>query len=311
MNTLILAAGFGTRMRPLTERIPKVLLPVCGMSLLEHALRLFHDQGLGPLLVNAHYLCAQIEAFRTLAAVPFDISYEREKILGPGGGIVHARHFCEKTPIFCVANAEPLKKLPLQPIMERFAQTDAWIGLVSVAVDSGGTIFAYAGSSDYAGTNADRLDSARIVPYDFIGITLYRREIFDVFRSDDFAVTPVWRRTQEQGHRVVIIEAPRSTWWHDVGNPLEFAQVYFDVLDGLAALPIPEGMTFDKERRRAYPTGLSASTIAQLGDYVWFENSALEPGSFLSRTIVLKGGVVPPGRITNLLGTPWGNCQIG
>src|SRR5882757_11185652 len=90
-KAMVLAAGLGLRMRPLTDRMPKPLVPVAGRALLDHVLDKLGDAGVDEAVVNVHYLPDQIidhVARRTHPRVI--ISDERNEVLGTGGGVVKA-----------------------------------------------------------------------------------------------------------------------------------------------------------------------------------------------------------------------------
>lgn len=82
---MLFAAGFGTRMRPLTDTRPKPLIPVAGKPLIDHALALAEGAGLRRIVANAHYLSEQVEAHLAPLGVP--VSVERPEILDTGGGL--------------------------------------------------------------------------------------------------------------------------------------------------------------------------------------------------------------------------------
>ncbi|MBI3129739.1 MAG: nucleotidyltransferase family protein [Acidobacteria bacterium] len=96
MRGLLLAAGLGTRLRPLTDRTPKCLVPVRGRPLLDYWLRLLTEAGVGPLLVNTHHHADQVEAF--LSAHPLRASVQtvhEPELLGTGGTVLGNRAFLE------------------------------------------------------------------------------------------------------------------------------------------------------------------------------------------------------------------------
>src|SRR5450631_4613206 len=100
-KAMVLAAGLGVRMRPLTDRMPKPLVPVAGRALLDHVLDKLGDAGVGEAIVNVHYLPDQIiehVANRTRPRVT--ISDERDEVLGTGGGVVKALPLLGHAPFF-------------------------------------------------------------------------------------------------------------------------------------------------------------------------------------------------------------------
>jgi MurNAc alpha-1-phosphate uridylyltransferase len=105
VNTaMIMAAGKGTRMMPLTADRPKPLVEVGGVALLDHVLDHLRDAGIGKIVVNAHYLGDQIEAHFAAHATDFDVSIsdERELLRDTGGGLVQALPMISDDPFICV-----------------------------------------------------------------------------------------------------------------------------------------------------------------------------------------------------------------
>lgn len=93
-QAMVLAAGLGTRMRPITETIPKPLIEVAGKTLLDHGLDALADAGVSKAAVNVHYLPEQIEVHVAVRDLPqVTISDEREELLDSGGGVKHARQY--------------------------------------------------------------------------------------------------------------------------------------------------------------------------------------------------------------------------
>jgi N-acetyl-alpha-D-muramate 1-phosphate uridylyltransferase len=105
-KAFVFAAGLGTRMRPLTDRVPKPLIAVAGKPLIDHVLDRIAVAGVETAIVNVHYLAGQIEAHLATRKVPrIVISDEREKLLDQGGGIAKALPLLAPDPFF-VANTD-------------------------------------------------------------------------------------------------------------------------------------------------------------------------------------------------------------
>lgn len=311
MRGLVLAAGFGTRLRPLTEHMPKALVPVCGMPLLERALALLSSQSLGPFAVNTHYLHEQIVEYREQSPFTFDISHERDRIRGTGGAIHHARAFLGAGSRFLVCNVEPLKTAPLGDAIKRFEQSGAACGLLSVPVESGGTIFARADSDDYLGTCDDDLEGTPLRRFFYIGTAFYRREVLDLLTDSDFSVVPLWRRVQQHGMRTVIVPDTSGAYWRDIGTPSEYARVHFDRLDSVSPLAVPDNLTIDGEARRCFPTTLTAAQAGKVGEYTWLQTDALPGSTTLAHTVVLPGSVLEENRhYSHTVVTPWGEMPF-
>ena len=103
-TAMIMAAGKGTRMMPLTADRPKPLIEVAGTTLLDHVLDLLRDAGIGRIVVNVHYFPDLIEAHLVANAGDFDlaISDERELLRDTGGGLIKALPLIPDDPFFCI-----------------------------------------------------------------------------------------------------------------------------------------------------------------------------------------------------------------
>ena len=100
-TAMVLAAGFGVRMRPITDRIPKPLVAVSGKPLLDHVLDKLAEAGVTRAIVNVHHLSEQIVSHVAPRTAPqVTISDEREQILGTGGAVVKALPLLGSEPFF-------------------------------------------------------------------------------------------------------------------------------------------------------------------------------------------------------------------
>jgi NDP-sugar pyrophosphorylase family protein len=117
---MIFAAGLGTRLKPLTDTMPKALVPVGGQPLLAHVIHKLADAGYNHLVVNVHHFPDQIIGYLQEHdfGVRIDISDERDFLLETGGGIAHARPFLEGEP-FLVHNVDILSNLDLGWLREQ------------------------------------------------------------------------------------------------------------------------------------------------------------------------------------------------
>ena len=108
-NAMILAAGLGTRMKPLTLEIPKPLIKVRGKSLLERSINLLENHGVEQITINVHYLAAQVEKFISnfKTKVKMIISDEKDLLLDTGGGVKEGTKIFGKNPFF-VLNPDTL-----------------------------------------------------------------------------------------------------------------------------------------------------------------------------------------------------------
>ena len=118
---MIFAAGLGTRLKPLTDTLPKALVPVCGKPLIEHVARKLFSVGIDEAVVNIHYFADKIEDWaasqewitfsqedKCAGKMLFEISDERAQLLETGGAVLHARRFLEGCGRFIIHNVDIL-----------------------------------------------------------------------------------------------------------------------------------------------------------------------------------------------------------
>ena len=136
MRAMILAAGLGTRMRPLTNTIPKALAPVAGRPLIEYALCFVRSQGIEQVMINLHHLGNQIRtALGDGSAYGVQITYSPEDpLLETGGGIKQAQPFLDGEP-FLVINSDAILDLDLAAVLGAHRRNKA-VGTLVVRPDS-------------------------------------------------------------------------------------------------------------------------------------------------------------------------------
>ena len=119
MKAMIFAAGLGTRLKPLTDTMPKALVPVCGAPLLEHVIRKLLAAGADSLTINVHHFPDQIVSWLADRSfgVPVHISDERAALLETGGGIRFARRYLDGPEPFLVHNVDIISDFSLTDFM--------------------------------------------------------------------------------------------------------------------------------------------------------------------------------------------------
>lgn len=123
-TAMVMAAGLGTRLRPLTDRRPKALIEVAGKALIDHMIDPLVAVGVERVVVNVHAFADQLEAHLARRAdVEVKVADERARLLETGGGIKHARSLLGEAPIW-VCNSDYVWIKPGQPALAELAQ--AW-----------------------------------------------------------------------------------------------------------------------------------------------------------------------------------------
>ncbi len=311
MIGFVLAAGFGTRLRPLTEHVPKALVPVCGRPLLARALDSLDRAPFSQTLVNVHYLADSVFAFREVESRTFSVSHEKDTIRGTGGALDHAREILESDETFCVMNVDILSSCDPVQIARQFLQSGSTCTLVAAPAVGRGSVLRRTKDGTYAGLPNSPIDeSGDVEGADFIGLAFYRKEFLSLVRNDDFSVVPVWRRAVERNFdvRVTVLDHCR---WYDVGSPSALARIHFDVVSGRQAVPIPEGYVLDLPRKRCYPSTMKAGAVNALGESVWCDSENIGSKASLRRSVIFQDAVVRESEsLSDVLVTPWGKINL-
>lgn len=131
MKAMIFAAGLGERLRPLTSRLPKALVPVAGRPMIDYPLALLRHYGICDIVINLHHLGDQIEAhLGSGAAHGLNIVYSKEdELLDTGGGLLKAKPYLQHDR-FVVINTDVLIDLPLKELLEFHRRRQAVATLV-------------------------------------------------------------------------------------------------------------------------------------------------------------------------------------
>lgn len=127
MKVLILAAGLGTRLRPLTNDRPKALVKLEGKTLLDHAIDKVKAAGFDEIAVNVHHFADMVEEFiqENYPELNIVISDERTEIQGSGGALKHAERFLEGDTPFLVYNVDVLSDIDLSDMLREFKERNA------------------------------------------------------------------------------------------------------------------------------------------------------------------------------------------
>jgi MurNAc alpha-1-phosphate uridylyltransferase len=217
---MVLAAGLGTRMRPLSDDVPKPLLKVAGKALIDHALDRLAEAGVERVVVNVHYRADMIErhlAARTRPKVI--ISDERDGLLDTGGGIVRALPLLGDAP-FLLLNSDTLWIEGVKTNLVRLAaafdpsRMDALLLLAATAASTG-----YSGRGDFrmtAGGQLVRRAERDVVPFVYAGAAILKPTLFADAPAGAFSLNLMFDRAAE-AERLYGLRL-EGLWLH-VGTP--------------------------------------------------------------------------------------------
>ena len=207
---MIFAAGLGTRMRPLTDMRPKPLIEVGGLTLLDRALQLGREAGAGPVVVNTHYLGAQIR--RHLSGQEVQISSEAGAILDTGGGLRKALPLLGAGPVMTL-NPDVVwtGPNPLAALQAAWDETrmDALLALVPLAQAT-----ARKGAGDFGLDPEGRI--ARQGDLVYGGAQIIRPDLLASIPERAFSLNRLWDLMIERGRAYGMVH---PGGWCDVGYP--------------------------------------------------------------------------------------------
>jgi MurNAc alpha-1-phosphate uridylyltransferase len=224
-TAMILAAGLGTRMRPLTDWLPKALIPVAGRTMIDRVLDRLVAAGVTRAVVNVHHLADQVEAhLANRRDLEILVSDERAGLLDSGGGIQHARKMLGEAPIF-VANTDSLWLDTEPPALETLkrawdpARMDSLLLLVRRGHGLG-----FEGPQGFFMDEAGRLTHSAspelVTPFANVGFGILSPQVLDGEPHAAFSIIPVWRRLQARGR---LHGAAMDAFWLHVGDPAALA----------------------------------------------------------------------------------------
>jgi len=232
MKTLILAAGFGTRLLPHTQYIPKPLFSIGGRTLLDRIIGQLLEAGCREVIINAHHLHEQIERFVATRSYPIPVHTLFEPvILGTGGAIKNASIYWDDQPLM-VVNSDIVTDIDLRAVYAAHRKHGDPATLVlhdypefnTVSVDPKGLIQKFHEAPTVAPANAEHAMRA------FTGIQVIDPVILDFIPGNGFFNSiDAYRQMIARGYRVRAVTV-NAHYWRDVGTPERFRQAAIEEL---------------------------------------------------------------------------------
>jgi MurNAc alpha-1-phosphate uridylyltransferase len=221
-TAMVLAAGLGTRMRPLTDDRPKALVEVGGRTLIDHMIDRLKSAGVERFVVNVHYFADRLEAhLKSRSDVEIIISDEREKLLETGGGLKKARPLLGDDPVL-VANIDSVwiedenqdRAIADMLVQWQPQNMDALLLLADMNRSSG-----FDGAGDFFLADDQRLSfrgQAMSAPLNYMGVHITHPDIVAEVAEEAFSLTPIWRHKATAGR--LFGTRMQGDWMH-VGDP--------------------------------------------------------------------------------------------
>jgi len=245
VKAMVLAAGQGTRLRPLTDSIPKALVPVAGRPMIEYALLLLRHYGIREIIINLHHFGEQVEKhLGDGKKLGLEISYSEEpELLDTGGGLLKARPFLQREP-FIVINTDALIDLNLADLIAFHRKMNSVATLVlrpDALADQYGSM-----DIDASGRICRFLESKAPIPPSgstrklmFTGVQILQPKVFDYLDEDKqlqkFGTT---RQTYPRMLRAgaALYGFCFDGFWQDLGTPERIQQAERSLALGQAGL---------------------------------------------------------------------------
>lgn len=309
MRAMILAAGLGTRLRPLSMVRPKVLTPLRGVSILDFWLWRLHQAGIEAVVINAWHLQEQVTAAIAQGRWPIPVQVLVEPLLlGTGGGIANALSFFEGEP-FLVINGDIVCDVPLAEVVHQFRDSGASAGLLmhdcdefkNVAVDADGRIVGFGRElSNLVKDGPERKVLA------FTGIHVIDPEVMSgVPRGQPWDILTVYRGLIRAGKAPAALQLP-PFWWRETGSLESYVRLHEELgqLEANAVPPLLTGRSItvdpraqispEAELRGSVWVGAGSRVMAGavVEDTILWEEVEVLAESRLVRCVIADGGVV-------------------
>jgi mannose-1-phosphate guanylyltransferase len=244
MKAMVLCAGFGTRLRPLTDKLPKPLVPLCGLPLLRYNLALLRGAGVGEVVVNTHHLGAAmekgaVELARELS-LGIEVSREEKHILGTGGGVRRAAALLGGGTFFLL-NGDMLFDVDLKSALAAHRAAGAVATMVlapypkgatygAVEVDASSQVMRIAGRGANPAPELGPLTRAH-----FTGVHILETEVLSRLPDGESDINrTAYVRLIHDGTRV--LGYLQHGYWADLGAPKSLLRANLDMLEGKVPL---------------------------------------------------------------------------
>lgn len=318
LRALVLAAGLGTRLRPLTDALPKPLLPVAGLPILGHTLTRLAEAGCEAAAINLHHQGEEIRRRLGDEFAGMALTYSLEpELLGTGGALYPLREFLSAADCVLLVNGDSLCRWPFRRMLRRHREAGAPATLLlarrpdpeafggGVAIDREGWVLSFRrGEPEHdpggSGGPAQSAGARRLV---FAGAHVLDPALLArVGPGPSDIVRDLYTPLLAEGGRIAA--AVTSGLWHDLGTPRRFLEASLEWAH--AGWPerlwrrswiSPEAAIGSgaRVRRSAVESGVRVGERARVERSVLLPGSQVGEGSFLREVVLGVGAAVPPG----------------
>jgi NDP-sugar pyrophosphorylase family protein len=223
---MILAAGFGTRLKPITDSVPKALIPYKGKPMICNVIQKLMSYGIERIVINTHHFSEQMEEF--FAANSFDAEItlvHEEAILGTGGGIKNAEKDLRHENSFLVYNVDIDCEINLHELYNSFLSKNPLAALAVKKRQSSRYLLASTdldliGRTENGNEVMYKSHTGPFTTYAFCGIHILSCKVFEYLPSGlSFDIIPAYMQMLQKGINISAYDIG-DTWWKDLGKPI-------------------------------------------------------------------------------------------
>jgi mannose-1-phosphate guanylyltransferase len=296
---MVLCAGLGTRLRPLTGLVPKPAVPVCGVPLIRYTLGLLAGAGVRRAVVNVHHLPEAMEAAARAAAaeLSLELAVSREPtIAGTGGALREARPLLRGADAVVLVNGDVLFDLDLPSALSAHAASGALATMALLAMPPGGR---YAAVELDEGGRVRRIagrfgpGGEGLTPWHFPGVHVLSPELLELVPAAPFELDVNRDLYPPLMARGLVRGLVTSGFWNDLGAPARYLAANLDVAAGRVPLS-----RFGLER----PPRLAPDAVVEAGalvgeDVVLGAGCRVPGGARVARAVLWPGTALRPGEV--------------
>ncbi|HVF58987.1 MAG TPA: NDP-sugar synthase [Thermoanaerobaculia bacterium] len=314
LRAVVLAAGLGLRLRPLTESVPKPLLPVAGLPVLGHTLARLAELGCEAVAINLHYLPDAIRGWfgDSFRGLPITWSEEPE-VLSTLGALAPLRDFLRPADLVLLINGDSLCRWPLRKLLRRHRASGADSTLLltrradparfggGVGIDGEGRVVSFRAGGPVAGEAAAH--------HVFAGAHVFAPSLVaGVEARHADIVADLYQPMLAEGRPIATLLTARP--WHDLGTPQRYLEGVLETVRGRWPRPLPRSWVAPEASlgAGAWLRDAAVETGAAVGPGARIERSLLLPGARVGEGCVLREAIVgfgvelPPGS--------WVECRV-
>ncbi|MGB3561999.1 MAG: NDP-sugar synthase [Thermoanaerobaculia bacterium] len=290
LRAVVLAAGRGERLRPLSEWVPKPLLPVVGRAAMVHTLSQLASAGVEAVAINLHYRGEDIrkQLGTEFEGLPLTYSLEPE-LLGTLGAMIPLQEFLRPADLVLVINGDSVCRWPLRRLVRRHQRRGNFATLLlskranarefggGVVVDRAGRIRSFRPFGKTDGSLRRRV---------FCGAHVFQPEVLEGIDKQpaDF-ITDLYERQLEQGQKIGAVETTRR--WHDLGTPRRYLRASKDWARGQFPTRLFRSKWISSSARVSGKAEISRSVVEA--------GARVEAGAHVQGSLLLPGARVPKG----------------